>query len=56
MIVMACMCGGVIELFIGIVTFGLLGACWKCIKKLCRCKSQNKECRCHDCKDQKEVL
>jgi len=45
---LACVCGGVIELFIGFLTFSFFGACWKCIRKFCRCKAKHQECHCHD--------
>ena len=45
--ILACVCGGVIELAIGILTFCLFGACWKCIKKWCRCGTKHKKCDCH---------
>jgi len=43
-----CSCGGTIKLVLGVMTLGIFGACWRCIKKLCRCKSKHEECHCHD--------
>jgi hypothetical protein len=40
-----CRCGGMVKLVIGVLTFGVFGACGRCVQKLCRCK---KECHCHD--------